>query len=867
MELITRAARDPGGDTGGARGASVAPIFREIPRSYVRRQRIIDRLDTDASVTLVLGPAGTGKSVAVAGWAAQTDLPLAWVSVVTAADAHDSFWQTIADALRGVLGDVPSAPAEPLLPGDAVLDLVARLQTSLESTVVLVIDNYHTAEDAALAASMTLFLRHAPPQLRVVLLSRRTPLLPLDRMRVTGELCEITVDELRFSPAEAGELVEIAAPEIDPRARATIVAAADGWVAALRLCLHDRSVVDFGLHESDHQVDHLAAIVTHLEDFVLHEVLASESEALVRFLSDISVVPQTSIALAAAITDQDDAEELLELAVDRGLFIERIIRRGHFEIHPVVRRVLLATRERRAPDAVTACRERAARWLERTGNTQGALEQWLQAGDQANALRLLAERHVQLYDAGDEDYVRDLLAKLKPAATSSDVGALIDLAWCQMITDVPAFRENVGHAMWWAANDGATDERSRQLHSLQALVCLSHGDFDQAEAEAHAAIDGHPSWNDDPIVRTSWNDIARAIALSERWDDDSDETRRVTVLLRRDPIRTLALESTRALGMALAGCPVDALRIVGGIRHSAQLANMTMSTVEIACAEVIARRELGDAPDAESELERLINADPGPLTYTRGLAATELVQLHLDRGSISDATRAFYQLERIVAADVHGQGGRTWLGRMGTVLSIEAGDHAQAITWSEMVDDPFWGPVGRARALGSDGPERAGALLDEAVARSPRHAVILAMLRAANATDPHVASTWTESAVEVASANNLLQTLASVGEIDLIERIAWRLPSEWMDRLRRATTVVQPGISANLSLVEPLTVRERDVLRFLPSRLTLKEIAAELYVSVNTLKFHLKVIYRKLGVNSRAEAAELARSWGRIEQR
>jgi LuxR family maltose regulon positive regulatory protein len=68
--------------------------------------------------------------------------------------------------------------------------------------------------------------------------------------------------------------------------------------------------------------------------------------------------------------------------------------------------------------------------------------------------------------------------------------------------------------------------------------------------------------------------------------------------------------------------------------------------------------------------------------------------------------------------------------------------------------------------------------------------------------------------------------------------------------------------------VEPLTARERDVLRFLPSRLTLGEIADELYVSVNTLKFHLKLIYRKLGVNSRAEAAEYARSWskGRSDQ-
>jgi LuxR family transcriptional regulator, maltose regulon positive regulatory protein len=86
---------------------------------------------------------------------------------------------------------------------------------------------------------------------------------------------------------------------------------------------------------------------------------------------------------------------------------------------------------------------------------------------------------------------------------------------------------------------------------------------------------------------------------------------------------------------------------------------------------------------------------------------------------------------------------------------------------------------------------------------------------------------------------------------------AWQVPQPWMERLRRAAV---GGASRDpQTTLEPLTERERDVLRFLPSRLTIGEIANELYISVNTLKFHLKVIYRKLGVSSRAQAAEVAR--------
>ena len=89
---------------------------------------------------------------------------------------------------------------------------------------------------------------------------------------------------------------------------------------------------------------------------------------------------------------------------------------------------------------------------------------------------------------------------------------------------------------------------------------------------------------------------------------------------------------------------------------------------------------------------------------------------------------------------------------------------------------------------------------------------------------------------------------------------AWRVPPHWLDRLRRAAADgTRHSQLGRTELVEPLTPRERDVLRFLASRLTVHEIADELYLSVNTLKFHLKAIYRKLGVNSRAEAAEAAR--------
>ena len=97
----------------------------------------------------------------------------------------------------------------------------------------------------------------------------------------------------------------------------------------------------------------------------------------------------------------------------------------------------------------------------------------------------------------------------------------------------------------------------------------------------------------------------------------------------------------------------------------------------------------------------------------------------------------------------------------------------------------------------------------------------------------------------------MLQTVASAGPeaLELVERSAWRAPDAGSIGYGAASAAAADRPPrGQLNLVEPLTDRERDVLRFLPSRLTVREIADELYVSVNTLKFHLKVIYRKLGV-------------------
>ena len=176
--------------------------------------------------------------------------------------------------------------------------------------------------------------------------------------------------------------------------------------------------------------------------------------------------------------------------------------------------------------------------------------------------------------------------------------------------------------------------------------------------------------------------------------------------------------------------------------------------------------------------------------------------------------------------------------------------------------DPSWQALARARIHLAEGRAVTAAVhLDAVEPRNVREDVVVHLVRALTIADHAEALKHIVIAVEMAAGAGLLQTVASEGPavMELVERAAWRAPEPWLDRLRRLSTSGSVRTSEAVRSADALTERERDVLRFLPSRLTLPEIAQELYVSVNTLKFHLKVIYRKLGVSSRTEAAEAAR--------
>ena len=859
-----------------------SPFFRSkfrvpaAPQHFMHRGRLTELLDglAEYPVTAVVAPAGAGKTTLASDWVRHGGRPSAWLAIdesdrdpaqfcAAVITAVESLAPGVADRSLRILDD----EAEPL---GAMHALTEDLELAGGGAAVLVMDDLHRIDDSEPArAALEAFVEHAPAWLHLLLLSRRRPALPVDRLRASGRLVDICFDNLKFSQQEDLEMLSGLCPGSAPQELTSAAAWSGGWAAALQLAaLAVRSRGPARLGQDDTEVAGRAGSDRLVDSYLWHEVLQAERPELVDLLVSIAVVDRVNYGLAEALSGRSDAGDLLQEAEDRGLFVTGFDSGGWFEVHSLVREVLLAELERRSPDRLREQHARAARWLEGMADDLAAIEHWLDAGEPREALRLLASVSMSRLDAGSgPECIIRILERIPPEVSGADAASLVQFAWCHVLLDRTAFMDAVAAAEA-ALVGGGTPEDEARLDILRAVSAWLSGDWRTCVERARAGMallgDAAPA---DPIGRFGWSLVIRGVALEERWSDSDEVVCAGRAAVVNDTQRRLAHEGGRAVGLVLAGRPLDALRIAAGVRRMAESAEMRTIRAELDIAEALAARELGDREMAESALEGLAGRSAYPCTYVQLVAALELVEMRLEVGDVAAARSLYRHAEELARRDLDGAGGVGRLVRTGVGLSLAENDLAGAEHWSGQVDDSFWGPVCESRShLAAGRQADAVEAVQRAEPRCDRHLVVrdLMLARATVDSDRDCALKCVESAVDLAAEHGMLQTVAahSGGVLDLVELAAWRAPSAWMDRLRRVLVARPAGVATASGLIEELTSRERDVMRLLPTRLTLREIASELFVSQNTLKFHLRVIYRKLGVNSRGEAVGTARELG-----
>ncbi|MBV9172236.1 MAG: helix-turn-helix transcriptional regulator, partial [Chloroflexi bacterium] len=370
----------------------VAPGVR--PRA-VQRGQLLERLAAAARlpVTLVAAPAGFGKTTLLTQWVGELrSARHAWVSL----DAGDRdvarFWSYVVAALRGAwpsLGTELMAGLDsprPLLPTAVPAQLIVDL-AQLDQDIVLVLDDYHLAEDAALDAGLVFLIEHLPPRLHLVLGTRTDPALPLSRLRARGELLEVRAVELRCTADEASRFCsQTMGLELTAASVALLETRTEGWWAGLQLAalsLRDRPdpAGFLGAFAGSHR---------HVLDYLVEEVLHQQPAARQAFLLRTAVLDRLSGPLCDAVTGAGGGQAQLERLERDNLFLVPLDdERGWYRYHHLFRDVLRHRLRLAEPGLVPELHRRASAWCVDHGLREDAVEHALSAGEWDGAARLI----------------------------------------------------------------------------------------------------------------------------------------------------------------------------------------------------------------------------------------------------------------------------------------------------------------------------------------------------------------------------------------------------------------------------------------------------------------------------------------------
>jgi LuxR family maltose regulon positive regulatory protein len=622
---------------------------------HVERRRLRDRLDRSPGARLILvsAPAGFGKSTLLADCLEGPSVRGAWLSLDTQDNDVVRFTRYLTAAaarLAGRTGDATPPDAQSFDPGLALAGVLDDLAAA-GSGVVLVLDDYHLIDEPAIHRLVGSLIERLPSGSRLAMATRADPPLPLARLRARGELVEIRAEDLRFTDAEAAELLSTAGLELTRPQIELLIDRTEGWAAALRLAavsLRDRP-------DQAALVERFGASHRYVLDYIVEEVLAGLPTEDQEFLLRTSILDRLCGPLCEVVAGvQDGQARLQELDRANLLIVALDDERRWWRYHALFAEVLRAHLRASHPDEVPSLHARASAWHESRGEDDEAIRHALRSGDLGRASLLVAMASGTHLNAGELSTVRRWLDALPPEVIRSHAQLSASYAWVLVLGgETGGVPQRLADAERALAVDRDGDRLMRptlpsQLAMLRSQLAGLEGDSATAVEQARLARDLVPEGLPAEVEATLRGTAAAllGVALARARQLEAAVAAYETALPDlRTAGNSLAVGRTigdlASIAVSL-GDPLHAVELceseleaAEGTRGSpavwAALARARVEVGQADLAEVAARRAMeiatpaGDAPSARSaqatleriELMRLTRPRTPQVTATR----------------------------------------------------------------------------------------------------------------------------------------------------------------------------------------------------------------------------------------------------------
>jgi LuxR family maltose regulon positive regulatory protein len=855
------------------------------PPFVVTRPRLLDRLrHSDAPVTVVVGPPGSGKTQLVASWAtaAKASELVAWITLEDD-DRACPFWTVVVEALRDAGLEISPSLAAPTGAAPVERSLLVRLAFELmrlRRPVLLILDGVSDLAGAEWATELEFLLRHTAPLLRVVLIGRWDPPLPTHRYRLTGRLLEIRSADLAFTAKEADKLLALHGVHLSAAKLSSLLEHTEGWAAGLRLF----AMALQGRQDADSVVDTITGNEATIAEYFFDEVLRTQPAHVRSFLLDISILDTFTAELAEAVSGRADARGILADLERRNAFVQPTAEfSAVYRFHRLFAELLLAQLLCAAPERLRPLHRCAAAWFAERGQTAEAVSHAVKAADWDTAAAIVVENYEigRLLIDGRSGRLGTLLHRLP---TDRDPPEVALVAGALALSD--GLPEDSAHHLRRFRQAGGQDGSPAAVLS-ELLLRVMLADAGGTEEEVLGCV----SAAEHAMAQVPADQLARHPELTVLL-----LAAKGTTQSRQGAVDAAAITFTRAIAHTAPGSRIPRIRCLehlavieayrGRLGNAERFAKEAVDVAEQCGLEPASRPVTAHAALAWVAMERydvdgaghhLRIADQRRRPGTDALTTVAMALVKSRRLQARGELRGAAKLLEEAAEDDGGTPG--WLAReivlerARLLVTVGRPAHALELIRDLPAPDPPAVRVTHAAALVANGDaQRARELLRP-------------VLGAAGLPSPVAVEAWLVMAAVAAHDGDAEDARRALGHAlrHAIPEVQRRVVHQVWAQLRRllrdddelaeqhrvlqgtAHSGSPPGTpDSGLVLVESLSRRELEVLQGIAAMQPTEEIAARLFVSINTVKTHVRSILRKLSASRRNEAVRRARSLGLI---
>lgn len=880
----------------------ISPILRTkliippVRPDLVSRVRLHEVLNESLKSRLILvsAPAGFGKSTILSSWLRKSDRVSCWISLDEEDNSPVQFLTYLITALQNnspsfcdsILASLRSPrPPDPL----TVMPYLVEETISLPETVI-VLDDYHTLRCREIHDIITYLLKHLPPQIHFVLSTRTDPPLPLARLRGLGQMTELRTADLRFTLEEAEEYFFLKGEmDISSQDVALLNDRTEGWITGLHMAF----LTLRGNPEKSLFIRSFSGSNRYILDYLLEEVLRQLPEEIISFLVKTSILRRFSADLCRAVTGMEESLGYLERLDRENVFLISLDdTREWYRYHHLFTDLLKQRLASLDGETVKDLHRRASLWFEDNNLLGLSIDHALFARDWNRAAERISDYMGSLWEHGEQNRLSKWIAAIPESLLLENPDILVHYAFTLCFSgEFAAAERQLQFAE--GGKEHITETLMGKAATVRAYYSLYSNRVDLADRFSRSALDLLPGKDH------MW----RSMAFSIYGDVHAFHGHVPTcVEIWNKALFEADLASSSFFSLLAASKLIVALKRLGCLHkaettfteHFSQASKREYPQVAVpgafysVWANVL--MEWNRLDEAAEYMERGLSLSERQ-GYAAGIAWSmiSLSEACFVRGQLDQAENMLNRLESRIEKEGLPAWTGNWLNAWKIRCHISRGNLEKAeyicadsgisldgeITYPREVEYLAMG-----RLLFETGsPQEALSLLerlDDHLIKAgwidmSLEARLLRALIFEEQGDDKAALGLVSSIMPQAEQEGYLRLFLNEGSKAarlLYKALSAGIARAYTGRVLTAFPVPAGGSSCDdqgKGLVEPLSRREKEVLRQIAAGSSNKEAAMALYISEGTIKNHLKNIFGKLDVGNRTQAVGRARNLGLLD--